>query len=59
MYMVARNIPSQPWYFFAKAPTAIAFLIVFALLADAARRSGGLAHRAAMGTAAGPRKQTG
>ena len=36
-FTVARNVPTETWYVVAKAPTVIAFIILFALLVRTAR----------------------
>lgn len=42
MYTLARNVPPEPWYLVAKAPTEAAFLILFGVLANLALRRPGL-----------------
>jgi hypothetical protein len=40
IFTVARNVPADSWYFVARAPTVIAFVLLFAaLIAAASRRS--------------------
>jgi hypothetical protein len=36
MYTLARNVPPEPWYLVAKAPTVIAFMLLFVVLVKAA-----------------------
>jgi hypothetical protein len=38
MWMLARNVPPEPWYLFAKAPTVIAFSILLGVLVRTAFR---------------------
>jgi hypothetical protein len=52
IYMLAKFVPPEPWYFVAKAPTVIAFLVLFAMLANAAFRRRPQDRRRSMGTAA-------
>jgi hypothetical protein len=52
MFVLAKFVPPEASYMFAKAPTVIAFLVLFAMLANAAFRRRQQGRRRGMGTAA-------